>query len=61
MILSEILKKERNNMDVFRFIAACSVIYGHAWAILGVGGHQDIVARLLVFDYSGSLAVKLFF
>ena len=37
------------------------VIYGHAYAIAPQSGHSDIVARWLGHDYSGSLAVKIFF
>lgn len=61
MLLQDILKKENNNLDIFRAIAAFMVIYGHAYAILPPNGHSDIVARMLGFDYSGSLAVKIFF
>jgi peptidoglycan/LPS O-acetylase OafA/YrhL len=61
MLLSNILRKENNNLDIFRVVAAFMVIYGHAYALLPVEGQRDIVGRLLVFDYSGSLAVKIFF
>ena len=60
MKLSELLKKENNNLDVFRLVAACMVIYGHAYAVVPQAGHVDVVARLLGHDYSGSLAVKIF-
>ena len=61
MKLSELLKKENNNLDVFRLLAACMVIYGHAYAVAPEAGRTDMVARLLGHDYSGSLAVKIFF
>ena len=61
MLLSNVLKKENNNLDIFRVVAAVMVIYGHAYALLPIDGQKDIVGRLLVFDYSGSLAVKIFF
>ncbi len=61
MKLAELLQKENNNLDVFRLAAACFVIYGHAYAIAPQPGHSDIVARMLGHDYSGSLAVKVFF
>lgn len=61
MKLSELLKKENNNLDVFRLVAACMVIYGHAYAVVPQAGYVDVVARLLGHDYSGSLAVKIFF
>lgn len=62
MLLAQILRRDRNNLDLVRLIAACLVIYGHANAFLPkerAGG--DWVAVLLEFDYSGSLAVKIFF
>ena len=61
MLLQEILRKENNNLDIFRVIAAMMVIYGHAYAILPSSGPGDILTGLLGFDYSGSLAVKIFF
>lgn len=61
MLLSNVLKKENNNLDIFQVVAAVMVIYGHAYALLPIDGQKDIVGRLLVFDYSGSLAVKIFF
>ncbi|WP_370600237.1 acyltransferase family protein [Pseudomonas nitroreducens] len=61
MLLSNVLRKENNNLDIFRVVAAVMVIYGHAYALLPVEGQRDIVGKLLVFDYSGSLAVKIFF
>lgn len=62
MYLSQALRRENNNLDAIRLLAACAVIYGHANAIVPeprTGG--DFVAGWLVFDYSGSLAVKVFF
>ena len=61
MKVSEILHKDANNLDIFRLICACMVIYGHAYALAPESGRSDIVGRLLGFDYSGSLAVKIFF
>jgi peptidoglycan/LPS O-acetylase OafA/YrhL len=61
MLLQEILNKEKNNLDIFRVIAAIMVIYGHAYALLPATGPGDLLTGLLGFDYSGSLAVKIFF
>ncbi|MBK8639197.1 MAG: acyltransferase [Chromatiaceae bacterium] len=61
MLLQEILNKEKNNLDIFRIISALMVIYGHAYAILPSTGSGDVLKGLLGFDYSGSLAVKIFF
>ena len=40
---------------------AAMVIYGHAYALLPTEGSIDPIGKLLGFDYSGSLAVKIFF
>ncbi|MFT0534330.1 acyltransferase family protein [Castellaniella hirudinis] len=61
MLLSTLLRKENNNLDIFRVIAAAMVIYGHAYALLPTAGQQDFLGRLLAIDYSGSIAVKVFF
>ncbi|MFM4919491.1 acyltransferase family protein [Aeromonas dhakensis] len=61
MILSELLKKEKNNIDIFRVIAACMVIWGHAYVISPESGKTDFISSLLPHDSSGSLAVKIFF
>ena len=61
MLLGEILKRGNNNLDLFRLIAACMVILGHAYALLPGSGGSDVIGNFLGFDYSGSLAVKIFF
>ena len=61
MRLSDLLQRDNNNLDIFRLIAAALVIYGHAYAIAPQEGHSDVLVHLLGYDYSGSLAVKLFF
>lgn len=33
MLLSDILKKDNNNIDLIRIIAAAMVIYGHSYEI----------------------------
>lgn len=60
-LLSDVLKKDGNNFDLLRLIAAIAVIVGHAYAISPQPPYQDGVAQILHFDYSGSLAVKFFF
>lgn len=62
MYLSDALSREKNNLDLIRLFAACLVIYGHANAFLPTDSRvYDFVARWLIFEYSGSLAVKIFF
>lgn len=62
MKLSTLLSRDNNNLDIFRVIAACMVIYGHAYALVPHSIEEsDFIARHLGYDYSGSLAVKIFF
>lgn len=61
MLLRNILNKGNNNLDFIRIFAACMVIYGHSFAISPEPGKVDIIQQLLGFDYSGSIAVKIFF
>jgi peptidoglycan/LPS O-acetylase OafA/YrhL len=59
--LSDVLKRDANNFDILRLIAALGVIIGHAYAIAPQPPLQDGILSILHFDYSGSLAVKFFF
>lgn len=61
MLLQDVLKKDNNNLDIFRVVAAFMVIFGHAYVLLPRAGEHDFVGKALAFDYSGSLAVKIFF
>ena len=61
MLLQELLKKENNNIDLLRLIAALAVIYGHAFAITPQPPLVDFVGARIVGEYSGSVAVKFFF
>ena len=61
MTLNDALKRENNNFDLLRLVAACMVIVGHAHALVPVDASRDLILTLLGFDYSGSLAVKFFF
>ena len=59
--LKDVLKRDGNNFDILRLVAALAVIIGHAYAISPQPPLQDGVLSILHFDYSGSLAVKFFF
>lgn len=60
MILAALLRRDCNNLDLFRLIAACMVIVAHAYPLSGLA-QGDWVLKLLGHDNAGSLAVKLFF
>jgi peptidoglycan/LPS O-acetylase OafA/YrhL len=59
--VSEFLKRDNNNLDLFRIIASCMVIVGHSYVLFPVAGSQDIIKTWTGFTYSGALAVKIFF
>lgn len=61
MTLAEALKRDNNNADLLRLIAAFAVIWGHAYSFVLGPQIPEPVGRLLVFDYAGSLAVIFFF
>lgn len=61
MTLAEGLKRQNNNADLLRLVAACAVIWGHSYALTPEAGFEEPIGKLLGFDYSGSLAVKFFF
>jgi peptidoglycan/LPS O-acetylase OafA/YrhL len=61
MTLSDALRRDNNNLDLLRLLAACMVIVGHSHALVPTDPSRDLVLTWLDFDYSGSLAVKFFF
>ncbi|WP_133660647.1 acyltransferase [Paraburkholderia sp. BL10I2N1] len=61
MMLDQLLRRGNNNADLLRLIAATAVIWGHAYALVPEPGVNEPLRNLLGFDYSGSLAVKVFF
>ncbi|EFE7249463.1 acyltransferase family protein [Escherichia coli] len=58
---SEILKRENNNFDLLRIIAATAVIIYHSFAINPSWGIIDPTKILLTYVTTGGLAVKVFF
>ncbi|MGE8064470.1 acyltransferase family protein [Pseudomonas sp. NPDC089569] len=61
MKLDHALLRDNNNADLLRLVAACAVIWGHAYALVPGPETTEPIRRLLGFDYSGSLAVEFFF
>lgn len=61
MLLSDVIKKNNNNLDLFRIICASIVIYGHSFVMVRDAHGSDLIAKILPYDYSGSFAVKVFF
>lgn len=61
MFIEEYLKKDNNNLDLIRLIAAVLVIIGHSYALAPNYGKRDILSSLVEVMYSGSIAVAIFF
>ena len=59
--LSNSMTRDANSYDLLRLILALSVIFGHAGALSPQPGYVDPVGWVIGFDYSGGLAVKVFF
>ena len=55
------LRRRNDNFLIIRIIAACMVIYAHAPALAPAVNHIDIFAQLGVGNYSGMIAVNIFF
>lgn len=58
--LGDLKSSRENNLTIIRFICACSVIYGHSYAVTKQGG-ADWVAKLTGYAFAGGVAVDLFF
>lgn len=61
MKLSEALRRENNNADLMRLLAAFAVLWGHAYALAPHPGMRESIGSFLGFDSSGPLGVKFFF
>jgi peptidoglycan/LPS O-acetylase OafA/YrhL len=59
--LEQVIKRENNNFDLIRLLAALSVIFGHSFDLFLTNGYDEPVRNILIDDYSGSLAVYIFF
>ena len=59
--LSGRMARDANNYDLLRLLLALTVIFGHAGALSPRPGYLDPVHWLIGFDYSGGVAVKVFF
>jgi peptidoglycan/LPS O-acetylase OafA/YrhL len=61
--LADAMSVPGDNFLLLRMIAACAVIYGHSYAMSGIPGAADHIARLQLGTgmYAGSLAVDVFF
>lgn len=61
MTLADGLRAGRDNYLLLRHVAAALLIYSHSYALAGVAGGSDVIARLLPGFYGGKVAVLMFF
>lgn len=61
MLISEALRRENNNFDLVRLLAAMMVIFSHAYAINRVEGFVEPLYILTHLTTMAELAVKIFF
>lgn len=61
MLLADAMRRQNNNFDLLRLIAAVMVIVGHSFALAPVEGEIDPLQSWIGITYSGALAVKFFF
>ena len=59
--LEQAIRRENNNFDLVRLIAALAVIFGHSFYLFPTNGYKEPISIILKNDYSGSLAVYVFF
>lgn len=59
--LADILSRGQNNFDLIRLIAALSVIFGHSFYLFETGGFREPVTQLVQRNFTGTLAVGVFF
>ena len=58
--VAQALDRRCNNFDLFRLIAALTVIYGHSFALAPSPGFDDSLFKL-TGHHSAAMAVKFFF
>jgi peptidoglycan/LPS O-acetylase OafA/YrhL len=59
--LDSILRRDQNNFDLIRVLAAMFVIFGHSFVLHPTAGWREPVGLVFEFTYSGALAVDVFF
>lgn len=61
VVLENAVKRNNNNYDLIRLFAALLVVFGHSLKLFANNGYVDPFQAWLGFDYSGSIAVYIFF
>jgi peptidoglycan/LPS O-acetylase OafA/YrhL len=61
MTLEYGLKRDNNNFDLIRLVAALLVIFGHSFSVFMKNGHEEPISLFIKSEYSGSIAVYIFF
>lgn len=53
--------RENNNFDLMRLFASVTVIFGHSFYLFDTGGYSEPVTLIIRKNFSGTLAVGVFF
>lgn len=61
LLISKLIKRDENNLDLIRLVASLSVIAYHSFALNPQWGITDPVKYLFGYMTTGGLAVKVFF
>ncbi|MDD4969931.1 MAG: acyltransferase [Paludibacter sp.] len=61
MTVSDILKRENNNLDLVRIIVATMVIWSHSFALNFGNGSGEPLFKFVKVTYAGELGVNIFF
>ncbi|HWK05314.1 MAG TPA: acyltransferase [Puia sp.] len=59
--LENAIERKNNNFDFIRLVASLAVIFGHSFYIFLTNGYSEPFKQILVDNYSGSIAVYIFF
>lgn len=61
MTLEQAIDRKNNNFNLIRLLAAILVIFGHSFYLFPTNGYKEPTSTLFKGDYTGSLAVYIFF
>jgi peptidoglycan/LPS O-acetylase OafA/YrhL len=61
LTLGHAIDRKNNNFNVIRLLAAILVIFGHSFYLFPTGGYNEPLVGLLKGNYTGILAVYIFF
>src|ERR1700754_722361 len=61
LTLEQAIDRENNNFNLIRLLASLLVIFGHSFYLFPTNGYHEPISGLFKGDYTGSIAVYIFF